>query len=105
MKRLVLLVGVLVLAACGGTDSGPDAGAQLACTHFSNVAQDAADGVLTNEELRSKIKEVEDDASVSDEPGVADAARRMLAAVTAVDPEAYGDAVTDFVAACNAAAD
>lgn len=106
MKRQATAIGVLLLAAACRADSGPDGGATLACSQFSGVARDAADGLLTDDELRSKIQDVESDASVSDEPGVAESARRMLAAVTPpIDPAAYSGAVDDFVAACNAAVD
>lgn len=125
MKRL-LLVALLLLAGCAshfgggsggtttsgrntsGTTSGGDAGANLACTHFRNVASDAANGLLTPEEVRTKLQEVYSDARVSSSPGIADGARRMLAAVTTLiqgggsDAE-YKAAISAFSDACTAA--
>lgn len=104
---VVLGVAVGVLwSAFGGDDEneGPDAGAQLACVHFTNVIRDASDGVLTDAELRDKLKEVADDASVSAEPGVADAARRLLAAATPpLNVDGYAVAMGDLLDACDSA--
>lgn len=105
---LLVVIGLALALAIygavrGGSDDEPDAGAKLACRHFRNVARDFSDGVLTVPEFRDKLKEVDDDASVSEEPGIASGARRMLAAVTAMDDAELADAVTDFGDACAAA--
>lgn len=102
MRRAVAVV-VLVLSACasgGGGSRGPDAGAELACTHFRNVADDAAAGILTTSELRGKLQEVYEDASVSEETGIAAQAQRMLAAITEGDMDRFDSAVTAFSNAC-----
>jgi hypothetical protein len=101
------VIGVLILAfsgACGGDESAEgegDASAELACSHFRNVSGDAADGLLTDAELRDKLKEVHEDAQVSEEPGVADSARRMLAAATSGDTAELELAITAMDQACS----
>lgn len=64
-------------------DDGPEIAAELACVHFINTMVDARDGILTYAEVREKLREVEVDARTSDEPGIADGARELLAAATA----------------------
>jgi len=53
----------------------------LACDHFRNVHRDIADGIYTDEELREKLKEVDDNAIIAT-PKVRRAARQLLSAVT-----------------------
>jgi hypothetical protein len=104
VKTIGLALGAVLLvvaAACG--DDGADASATLACQHFRNVARDQTDGLLTREELRRKLGEVERDARVSEEPGIASAARDMVAAATAGDDAALADAVTRFGSVCESA--
>jgi hypothetical protein len=104
-KALTLLTAAAALAACGGEDAArpqdsartseasaapepeADASAQLACRHFRNVMGDF--DVLTVPELRAKLQEVHETASVSVEPGVAEHARGLLSAVTAEDGDAF----------------
>ncbi len=115
-------VGVLlvVLAGCSGSGDGNDAvrdsegrpvvnpdmdadgGAVLACRGIRNVASDYRDGQLTFGELRSALQDVEDDASVSEEPGIAASARAMVAAVTARNDQDLGAAISDMDRACTA---
>jgi hypothetical protein len=112
----------ILAASCSSSDSGSpaatsaspspvasaptsegDASAQLACSHFFNVARDASAGILTEAELREKLKEVNDDARVSDVSGVRNAAQAMLAAATSGDADSFTDAVTAMGDACRAA--
>ena len=79
-----------------------DAPAQLACGHFVNVMGDFSKGILTTVEMRTKIQEVYDNASVSANKGIPDGATAMLAAVTADDGAAFLTASNAFMAACNA---
>jgi len=103
MKRLGVIGVLLLVASCGGNEDEPDGGARLACMHFRNVAADYSDGVLTIDELRDKLAEVEDDASVSEEPGIASAARAMLAAITQGDMDGLAEQIPQFDAACKIA--
>jgi hypothetical protein len=118
-RALLLLVAPLLLAGCGGGDQGvesattaepttkaskeperpkADASATFACRHFRNVISDA--DVLTDAELREKIKEVEKDANVSQNDGIPEHGRGMLAAITANDVEAFGAEAAAFAQAC-----
>jgi hypothetical protein len=90
------------VAASSSSNDG-DASSRLACSHFFNVASDASAGVLTDAELREKLKEVNNDAKVSDVAGVRNAARAMLAAATSGDGDAFTTAVTAMGNACRAA--
>ncbi len=99
MRKRWLVIAVVVFAGCGG-DDGADGGATLACTDFRDMAGDYRDGVLTASELRDRIAGFEDEAEVSGEPGVASAARDLLAAATAGDESAMADAVTRMNRAC-----
>lgn len=98
---MVLAVSLLLLGACGS--DGADSSAVLACRDFRSVVRDAQAGVLTDTELRDKLKGVEDTASVSEEPGVASSAREMLAAATAGNTEALAAAGDGMAEACRAA--
>jgi hypothetical protein len=115
-KALILLTAVAALTACGdGEDDAtsteeseaatttaaepePDASAKLACRHFRNVMGDLE--ILSTPELRTKVQEIHDNARVSEEPGVAPAAREMLAAATADDGERFLQAVGEMHGAC-----
>lgn len=101
MKKLVAVAFVL-LAACSTSESDPADDSSLACDHFRNIAADVSAGVLTDAELRDKLKEVYDNASIAT-PEVREAAREMLAALTAGDVDAFSVAISDMDAACTAA--
>ena len=111
----LFVIGIIASAAGGnkGTSSGAntptvaasptaDAGAQLGCDHFRNVMSDVSAGLLTDAELRTKIKEIYSDAWVSTNDGIAPAAQAMLSADTAGDTNALKTAFTDFSTACAA---
>lgn len=72
---------------------------RAACEHWRNVLGDIQDGVLTDEEIRAKVQEVNADAQYSDAPGIADASRDLLAAATS-DPSGFSDAAIAFSDAC-----
>lgn len=84
---IAFIVGVI--HASQKPDDGPDATAKLACTHFRNVMDDISDGVLTDAQIQAKAKQVDANASASSWPGLAEASRDFLAAVTT-----GGDAVS-----------
>ncbi len=105
---IAFAVVAVVLSALGVTgdsgsddEMGGDPSARQACVHFHNVAADYTDDQLTFTELRDKLKEVEDKASVSDTPGISSAARDMVAAVTNTDEAALTDAVNRMGDACD----
>lgn len=97
---------MVVAAACssggaGGDASGGggDASAQLACREFYQLANDV--DLLTSDEQRERVQGIWDKAEVSATPGIADAARRMLAAITANDMDSLERAVSDMDIACS----
>ena len=100
MKRLAM-ISVLALAftACSA-EQGPDGGATLACMKFGQVVRDASDGVLTDAELRDKLRDIDSTASVSEEVGIATHGRAMLSAATAGDHDALAESIKSFTAAC-----
>lgn len=59
-----------------------DGSAIAACTHFFNIVEDAAAGILTDYEIRTKFKEVNDDAKISRNKVVGTHAQQLLRAVT-----------------------
>lgn len=79
----------------------PDVLTEASCRHFRNVIGDI--DVLTTVELREKLKEVDDKARYSEDPGIPEGSRAMLAAVTADDGEALLAAVGEFSGACEQA--
>jgi hypothetical protein len=72
----------------------------LACRHFRNIANDA--DVLTDAEIREKMKEVHDDANIAS-PAVRTAAREVLAAITSGTNAEFATAVERLDRACEAA--
>lgn len=102
-RRLSLLVASLTLStllACADNSETNDS--DLACDHFRNVRADFAAGILSTSELRQKLKEVYDNASIATD-GVRSAAQQMLAAVTQDAGLALLDAMVDMDEACTAA--
>lgn len=99
-----MVIVLLTLAGCSsgsGSGSEDSGGSSLACDHFRNVAGDLSDGLLTDAELRDKLKEIHDDASIAT-PEVQEAARAMLSAMTSGSIRDLRRAITDMDAACTA---
>lgn len=100
-----MLLGVFGIA-CSSEPRDPDEDAReqssLACDHFRNIAGDVTEGVLTDEELREKLKEVDDNAVIAT-PEVRGAARAVLRAITQGAGEGLSQAVEDMDEACSAA--
>jgi hypothetical protein len=100
----VLIVGSLALAGCGSsTPAAPTkADARLACDHYRNVLGDVSQGILTPSEIRSKMKQVNDDAIIAP-ADVQSAATGLLAAATQDDGTAFLGAIGTMSKACAAA--
>lgn len=81
----------------------PDASAKAACEHFRNIMSDVAAGILTDAELREKFREVHRSASVSDEPGLAQAGTKLLASMTTGTTEDLLKAAGQFDRECDQA--
>lgn len=106
VRRLSALALVaLLVAGCGGSESSEErpqrSQSSLACDHFRNVLRDAGDGVLTEPELRTKLKEVEGNANIAS-PAVQNAARQLLAAATSGTSQQVQDAAAQMLTACKA---
>jgi uncharacterized membrane protein len=102
MKVMLALIVAFLLVGCGdssgsGGDSSNDS--SLACDHFRNTARDIVDGLLTDAEMREKLKEIHDNAAIGT-PEVQNAARGMLAAATAGDVGKLGREVGRMSRAC-----
>lgn len=103
------LVLFVVMTSCGWYVIGQsepqlgedDAAARAACRHWSNVASDATRGLLTDAELREKIREVYDSGRVSDDSGIALGSERLLASVTSGTVADFAAAADAFGAACS----
>jgi hypothetical protein len=75
--------------------------ATSACEHFNNVYIDAADGVLSDTELRKKIQEVNETASASTVPEIRTAARDVLSSLTTGTTDTAVTAMTKMLSECN----
>lgn len=113
VKTLGVVVAVffaLWLVASVNTDDSPpsrpsasdadDRHSRLACTHFRNIVTDAE--LMTEAEIRAKMREVHDDASIAT-PAVRSASRDALAAITSGTTAEFEAAITRLSAACSAA--
>lgn len=89
-----------LLAACSDSEAAGDQSAEMACDNFRVLAGDVQDGQLTTDEMRSAMREVEGQASRSDDEGLADSAREMVAAITDGDDDRLAAAVADVDEAC-----
>lgn len=87
------------------TDSEPevDASTRVSCEHFRNIMSDVAQGVLNDAELRDKLKEVNDSASVSERDDIRAGAVAMLRAITTGTTEEFLTAAGEFDSACDRA--
>lgn len=97
----VIVIGVLIGVFVAVSDDEPNTAdtSQLACDHFRNVADDVRRGVLTDAELREKLTEIDDNASIATPP-VQGAAERMLRAATQGDSAGLTRAVGEMDQAC-----
>lgn len=77
-----------------------DASAQLACDHFRNVADDISSGVLTPEQVTTKLQEVYGTASRSDLSSIGRASQDLLAAWNRADVDGIAAATRRLSAAC-----
>jgi hypothetical protein len=99
---LVVLIGggFLYNAITGVKPEPPRDRSFLACDHFRNVLADA--DVLTPQELRVKLQEVEGNANIAT-PAVQRSARDLLVAATAGSTQGVTQAGGELLAACRAA--
>lgn len=105
-RRVIMMTmaGVLALAACSSDgDEGPDASTRLACSTFYGVVEDIKAGVLTSDELRSRLQEVYDNGRDSTVADVKAGSTEALAAATGGTERDLAEAVTQIDRGCTAA--
>jgi hypothetical protein len=88
-------------SSSSSSSAGGDTSTQASCSHFRDIASDMSKGILTDTEIRSKMQEVYDTASISLDPGIPDGAQALLAAATAGDPTALATAISAFSTSCS----
>lgn len=96
-------VGAVVVAAVGvlGCENEErDSGAFLACRTFRQIGRDYTDGLLTDSELLGPIREVQDDARISDIAAIRTAGRSLVDAATNGTEQQMVDAINQMGAAC-----
>jgi hypothetical protein len=80
-----------------------DASTRVSCEHFRNIMSDVAQGILSDAELRDKIKEVNESASVSERADIRAGGVAMLRAMTTGTTEDLLTAAGEFDTACDRA--
>jgi hypothetical protein len=107
LARTVMLAVALTatLTACDTTSDGGGGGgsaaAELACTHFRNIVGDISKGILTDAEARSKFQEVNDNASIADEPDIVAGGDELVASMTTGTSDDVLAAIGDMDSACS----
>jgi hypothetical protein len=109
-----IVVFIALLGGCGAlasasnsttssssTPSSGNSSTDASCSHFRDIASDISKGILSDTEIRSKMQEVYDSASISLDPGIPDGAQALLAAATAGDPTALTTAISAFSTSCS----
>ena len=100
-KPLALLVYAtltLIATACG--PSGPVyTGGISACAEFQWIMAKAAQGSLTDAEIRERLEKVQARGSTA-QPAIKDASTRLLATITSGDDPGFSAASEDMIKAC-----
>ena len=103
-KPLALLVSVilaLIAAAC--SPAGPVyTGGISACAEFRRITARAAQGILTDAEIKERLNKVRTRGSTA-EPAIRDASTRLLATITSGDGPGFSAASEDMIKACTEA--
>ena len=98
LAQLVFATLTLIATACG--PSGPVyTGGISACAEFRRIMAQAAQGSITDAEIRERLKKVQSRGSTA-EPTIKDASARILATITSSDDPGYSAAVEDMTKAC-----
>lgn len=113
-KGMTIFGGIMLVAIIGGcgamtsssntntsSSGGSDNATGASCEHFRNIVGDISKGILSDTEIRGKMQEVYDTASISLDPGIPDGAQALLAAATAGDPAAMATAISAFSTSCS----
>lgn len=99
--RPTIIVAALALAAGCGSDE-PDFAAEYACQQLDTLSADLDAGILTNDEVRSAVRSIYDQAQLSTEPGIAGDATEMLAGITSGDTSQVAFSMTAMQFKCRA---
>lgn len=97
---LVAAVAAFGATGCSGGED-EDAGAFLACRGFRSVASDY--DTLSADEVRDRLRDVYDDAKISELPAIREAGRQLMETNTSGSTTEQVDAVTAMGQACEAA--
>lgn len=103
MRYLIALIlsASIVLSACQSvSETNPDAPAKTGCRHYSNVALDAMDGVLSDAEIVVKVREVYDDLKLSEIPRLREKARDVLNDARSGNASAFGKSSAVLASTC-----
>lgn len=94
-----LFVGCVALSDGNGRSESDDSAVKVSCRHFRNIAGDAS--MLTDAELREKLKEVQQSASVAESDELRAAAQEMVVEITRGTTSEFEDAVSRFGSECS----
>ena len=105
----MLAILILILAGCTGSDDARptdrmDASARVACADYARLLADLSHGLVNKDaELRSRLMDINRDASESQTPGIASGAEAMLHDTTKYDdPQTFYLHLRSFMQVCAA---
>ena len=98
LPGVLLVMASLIIGAC--STGSAYAGGSSGCAEFRRVSADAASGIITDVELREKMKKVQSRTSTA-EPAINVAATAMLAGLTAGDNDAFAEGAIAMFKACD----
>ncbi len=95
---MVFATLTLIATACG--PSGPVyTGGISACAEFRRIMAQAAQGSITDAEIKERLRKVQTRGSTA-EPAIKDASTRVLAIITSGDDLGFSVASEDMIKAC-----
>ena len=105
-KVAAALTVIFMMASCAEAEPESTATTEsiLACSTFQGVAGDYSQGLMTDREMRQKMKQVYDEANIASSD-VRQNALIALRAATQGNEARFSDAVISLAESCNAAAD
>ncbi len=94
-----MVITILALAAACSPSGPVYTGGISACAEFRRIMAQAAQGSLTDAEIKERLEKVQTRGSTA-EPAIRDASTRVLATITSSDDPGYSAAVEDMTKAC-----
>ena len=98
LAPLVFATLTLIATACG-PPAPVYTGGISACAEFRRIVAQAAQGSLTDAEIRERLEKVQAPGSTA-EPAIRDASIRVLATITSSDDLGFSAASEDMIKAC-----